>query len=113
MNKNFIDWLIITSKLLMWGLSILATYWIILKLTNHSPTEFQIIILFLSFISGGMIALTGFVFKIWGEVKSIRSDLRNHARECDRRFYALAKDFKNADSAFRKHMINHHKAKYA
>lgn len=106
MNKDLLDWTIITSKLLMQVLSILAIYWLLLKLTNHSPTIEEVIL-----VIGGIVALTGFLFKIWREIKSIRSDLKNHTKECDRRFYALAKDFKNTDSEFRKHMIRQHKAK--
>jgi len=29
-----------------------------------------------------------------GDISDIKSDLRNHIRECDRRFYTLAGDYK-------------------
>ncbi len=113
MNKDILDWVIITSKLLMWGMSILAIYWLILKLTNHSPTVEELILVILGIIGGYLATITVLVFKIWGELKSMKSNLCNHTRECDRRFYALAKDFKNTDSEFRKHMMKYHQAKYS
>lgn len=112
MNRKLLDLIIIVSKLLTWGLSVLVIYWIILKLTNHSPTIEEVILAFVCILAGYMGIMTGFMFKMWGELKSMRSDFRNHTRECDRRFYALAKDFKNTDSEFRKHMMRYHKAKY-
>jgi hypothetical protein len=38
MKEKTADWLIMLSKIASWVLSVLAIYWIILKLTNHSPT---------------------------------------------------------------------------
>lgn len=72
MNKDLINWMIITSKLLMWGLSILAIYWIILKLTNHSPTIEEVILVIVSITITGLFALIAVMVSFIGEMKEFK-----------------------------------------
>jgi amino acid transporter len=94
MRKETTDWMVAVSKILSWILSIIAIYWILLKLTNHSPTTDQIMLAVLGIIATGIFAIIGILIKMTGDITDIKADLRNHTRECDRRFYTLARDFK-------------------
>ena len=89
-----LDWVLLICKLLFWFLSIWAIYWLILKVTGHSPTAVEIMIVMQSITLGFLVAIIIFLFKFYGEFRSLDTKVSYHIRECDRRFYALAKDFK-------------------
>ena len=44
-------WVTLVSTVIFWILSIIAAYWIILKLTGHSPTSDQIVLVMLGFVT--------------------------------------------------------------
>jgi hypothetical protein len=48
----------------------------------------------LGIIATGVFSVLGITIKLAGDVRDVKSDLRNHIKECDRRFYTLANDFK-------------------
>ena len=75
------------SKMLAWILSIIAIYWLLLKLTGHSPTTDQ-----LSLMVQG-ITLTVLIKHVIKTEKHMTAT-EKHMNECDRRFYALARDFR-------------------
>jgi len=113
MKEEIIDWLIICSKIIFWLLAVIVIYWIILKLTNHSPTMEEIILSVTGIMATVVLGIAGLVIKILIVITEMRTELKHHIKECDRRFYALAIDFKNTDSEFRKHMIRYHSPKYS
>ncbi|MEM4264112.1 MAG: hypothetical protein QW666_04450 [Candidatus Woesearchaeota archaeon] len=88
MNKimNTIIWIF---TLITWASGLLAIYWIILKLTGHSPTEFQMLT---ALIVANIGLTTGVIYKL-GKVASDVSFLKVQ-------FSALARDFKE-------HIKNH------
>ncbi|MBW2966992.1 hypothetical protein KY362_00750 [Candidatus Woesearchaeota archaeon] len=45
-------------------------------------------------------------------MKEFKGKMDQHKQQSDRCFYALALEFKNTDSHFRKHMMKYHKEKY-
>ena len=80
-------------RICAWLISILVIWWLILKLTGHSPTTDQIT---LAFASGIMI----YVVRINGKLERLMGEFKMYRKESDRRFFALAKDFK-------KHLESH------
>jgi len=106
MKKKILDWIETIFKIFFWVIGALMIYWLLLKITGHSPTELQLIM-------GLQIATITILVKHIIDTNRAIGKFDCHKKECDRRFYALAKDFTNTDSEFRKHMMRYHKARYA
>lgn len=73
----------IVSKILFYALGILLIYWLLLKITGHSPTSDQILIMVFSF---GLTAIWGIVvvlFKIVGELRELRGEFRQFMKHTD------------------------------
>ena len=87
MNNRISNWAIIASKILFWIIGILAIYWLILKLTNHSPTVIDLI---LSLQIATITILVGFMYKTAKHMGKVE----NYMRGSDKKFNALANDFK-------------------
>ena len=81
------DWIGILSKIVFWILSAIVIYWIILKLTDHSPTYDQVIITLLGILIVNHFWLSNKVSRHIGKIDE-------QMKESNRRFFALAKDFK-------------------
>jgi glucan phosphoethanolaminetransferase (alkaline phosphatase superfamily) len=86
--------LMIISKILFWLLSCLAIYWIILKLTDHSPTVEYVLIAMMSITISGVFGIIIFLFVATGKVNKHMGKVENYIRTSDKRFFALASDFK-------------------
>ena len=108
-----LDWVRIVSKLIVWICGSIIIYWLILKITGHSPTTDQVLISTMGILGMLQIATLTLLIKFMIDMSSFRGHTEHHIKECDRRFYALAKDFKNTDSEFRKHMMKYHKVRYS
>ena len=113
MSIKPIDIIIIFCKVIFLVLSAITIYGLILKLTNHSPTIEQLLMSSTGILATLQIATLGILIKFMSETNRFRGRVEHHIKECDRRFYNLAKDWKNTDSHFRNHMIKYHKSKYA
>ncbi len=83
MNK----WRRTVLRLIAWFLSALLVYWFILKLTGHSPTTNQIVL-----VGQGVIIV--YIVKLNSDMNALSVTLKNYIREIHRRFFTLAKDFK-------------------
>ncbi len=80
----------LATKIVIWILGSILIYWLILKLTGHSPTMDQLIL-----IGEGLII--GFLFKLQRDIHENRIEIkinRIKIKNIDRNFIALAKDFK-------------------
>ncbi len=73
-------------KLLIYGLGILVIYWLLLKITGHSPTGDQIIIVYLTLLSGLVIWSIRMMFKLSGELHEMRGEFRQFAKHTDVEF---------------------------
>jgi hypothetical protein len=85
-NKTY-EWIMVTSKFLFLMIAALLIYWLVLKLTNHSPTAEQLLIGLQIMTITLLVGLMCKTFMHMGKVEQ-------YMKESDRRFYALAKDFK-------------------
>ncbi len=71
--------------------SLFAIYWLLLKLTNHSPSYDQILLTVLSINAALTICLVGIVFKISNDLVKTRSDIRHIERRADLEFKYINK----------------------
>ena len=94
MNQKILEWLIIASKLALWVFAGIIVYWLLLKLTGHSPTIEEIILMFCGMIFTLVLGIASILIKFMVDVNRFMVRIDEHKRECDRRFYALAGDFK-------------------
>jgi uncharacterized membrane protein len=94
MNKRLLDGLSIISKIVMWALGVLVIYWLILKLTGHSPTYDQLILAIVSILATGFFAFIIYFIQFSNRVYQHMGRVENHMKDSDRRFHALANDFK-------------------
>ena len=101
MRQKLIEWLIIGSKIASWLFAGTVIYWIILKLTGHSPTVDEIILMFCGMIFTLLLGIAGILIKFMVDVNRFMVRVDSHIRDCDRRFYALAGDYK-------KHLSKYH-----
>ncbi len=95
MRQRLIDWLIIGSKIAEWLFACTVIYWLVLKLTGHSPTIEEIILMFCGMIFTLVLGIAGILIKFMVDVNRFMVRAEDHRRECDRRFYSLAKDYKH------------------
>jgi len=82
----------IVSKILFYALGILLIYWLLLKITGHSPTSDQILIMVFSF---GLTAIWGIVvvlFKIVGELRELRGEFRQFTKSTESEFSHVNKE---------------------
>lgn len=73
-------------KLLIYGLGILVIYWLLLKITGHSPTGDQIMIVFLTLLSGLVMWSIRLIFKSSGELHELRGEFRQFAKHAEAEF---------------------------
>ena len=86
MNKiiNIVIWIF---TILAWAIGLLSIYWIILKLTGHSPTEFQMLTALIVANLGLTFTMAIGIFYKLGKMSSDISFLKSQ-------FSTLARDFK-------------------
>jgi hypothetical protein len=76
----------IASKILFYALGILLIYWLLLKITGHSPTSDQITTIVLSFLLTAMAGLGLVVFRMMGELREMRGEFRQFAKHAETEF---------------------------
>jgi hypothetical protein len=78
------DAFLIVTKVLTWTLSVIAIYWLILKLTNHSPTEIQAIFVLVgvifSAISGMFVLGVRFAMKVSKHMGKVEQCMKENNR---------------------------------
>jgi hypothetical protein len=82
---KLLDALIILAKLLSLGLGALVVYWLVLKITGHSPTTDQVVFSYLTLIVTLVVAMGGVLFKIVGEVRELKGAFLQHVKYYDER----------------------------
>jgi hypothetical protein len=80
-----LDILINASKLVSFVLGIIVIYWLLLKITGHSPTTDQVVLSYLTLITTLVVAMVGVLFKVVGELRELRGEFRQHVKYCDER----------------------------
>ncbi len=83
-------------KIFIWALGLLVIYWIILKLTGHSPTTEAVLMTAISLIGTITIGLVGFCLKMSFEIGKMKSDLHYTKNMV----YVMAKDLKELKKDF-------------
>ncbi len=73
------------------GLGFWTIYWLFLKITGHSPTFDEIT---LALLTGMATVILTLLVKISGEISELKGKFDMHTRHADKRFEALAADFK-------------------
>jgi hypothetical protein len=74
-------------KVFSWVLLAVVIYWLILKLTNHSPTLLEI---FFGMQMTINVVMLGFMYRVSKHMGRVEQYMKDN----DRRFAALASDFK-------------------
>lgn len=77
-------------KVIIWVFGIILIYWLLLKITGHSPTSETVFMGALGIIVILHMFTLGFVIKNSIDI----SDIKRFMKESDRRFYAFAADYK-------------------
>ena len=91
---KMLEWIQIGAKILFWCLSVILIYWLILKLTGHSPTTDQVIITLLVALCTTFAGFVIFSIRFTNKVCEHIGKVNQYMKESDRRFFALARDFK-------------------
>lgn len=92
-NKKFEDGALFVSKalfkIIVWVLGAILIYWILLKITGHSPPSETVFMGAFGIIITLVTIMFGFVFNISRDI----GEIKRFMKESDRRFYALARAF--------------------
>ncbi|MFO8016164.1 MAG: hypothetical protein R6U32_03605, partial [Candidatus Woesearchaeota archaeon] len=68
----------------------LVIYWLVLKITGHSPTSEAVIMIVMGALTALVCLNLSFTFNIMKDL----GDIKRYIKESDKRFYALAGDFR-------------------
>jgi len=77
-------------KIIIWVFGIILIYWLLLKITGHSPTSETV------FMSAFGVLVTLHLFTLGLVIRNSVdiSDIKRFMKEADRRFYAFAADYR-------------------
>lgn len=78
-------------KVIVWVFGIILVYWLLLKITGHSPTSETVFMGALGIIVTLHLFTLGLVIRNSTDI----SDIKRHLKESDRRFYMLLKEFRS------------------
>ena len=76
--------MMLASKIVMWTLGPLLIYWLILKITGHSPTASSVLISLNAIIIGAFVAFSVAMFHMAGNIGGMKQQLRDLERRFDR-----------------------------
>lgn len=85
-----LPWYLLVWKLITYGLGILVIYWLILKLTNHSPTLDQIIIAVAGFIVSFLTMVFVMLVKVVGDIRELKGAFVHHVKHTETEFARIA-----------------------
>lgn len=102
MREKVLFWVTLTAKVVMWILSVLAIYWIILKLTDHSPASDQVMLTVLSIIASGVFGLIALVIHFLMRFSHLAGKMDRHMHDSDRRFDRIEAKLEKVDERFQK-----------
>lgn len=80
---NFLRAVLIGSKLLAYVLGVWVIYWLLLKITGHSPTADQILMSYLALMTTLIVAIGGVLFKLVGDVRELKGAFLQHVKHSD------------------------------
>ena len=71
------------AKLASMCVGMLLIYWLLLKVTGHSPTSDQIIITGFGALATCLLAIAGVLLRIVGELRELKGQFVQHVKHCD------------------------------
>lgn len=96
-NKKIRPTSLILLKIVVWILGMIAVYWLILKITGHSPTSEAVMLIVLSILTTLVSLVISMMFKMNREMGEVRRDMRYMKVDMKRMngmLYAIMKDFR-------------------
>jgi len=90
LEENIIFVSSVFFKIVIWVLGVIVIYWLLLKITGHSPTSETVFI----GVFGAIVTLMGIMLSFIINIKGEIGEIKRFMKESDRRFYALARDFR-------------------
>ncbi|MFO8015595.1 MAG: hypothetical protein R6U32_00675, partial [Candidatus Woesearchaeota archaeon] len=72
-------------KMTIWVFGGLVIYWLVLKITGHSPTSEAVIMIVMGALTALVCLNLSFTFNIMKDL----GDIKRYIKESDKRFYAL------------------------
>ncbi|MEK6857621.1 MAG: hypothetical protein AABX39_03460 [Nanoarchaeota archaeon] len=98
-NKNWFDR---TMTIYIWILGVLLIYWILLKLTNHSPTIEQLTLVGVGILGGLLFKQQYDIGKLDGKFESFKDNCNKEFARIDNRFDKFEYRFEKVESRLSK-----------
>ncbi len=77
---------ILIAKIASYCLGLLLIYWLLLKISGHSPTSDQIILAYLGALTTSIFAIVGVLIKIVGDVRELKGEFKQFVKSYDSQF---------------------------